>query len=143
MEEKIFELKQELIKSQDSFKDAILSELDVEKHNDIIESFSKKDSELSIEMQKEIEKEVKRLEKEFEDNSKNVFEEQEDTENTNDNHPLVNTFKKLVRDGNTIEAIAKQFKEEELIDIGREYNLSFTNKGSKTDKVKIIIKELK
>ena len=85
--------------------------------------------------QKASEDEIKELEKQEEDS----LEEGEDAENTNDNHPLVNTFKKLVREGVSAEDISKQFKEVELIEIGKEYDLAFTSKGSKLDKVKLII----
>ena len=71
-----------------------------------------------------------------------VIEDQEDAENTNDNHPLLNTFKKLVKKGEILADIAKQFREEELIEIGKEYGFEFTTKGSKIEKVKLIFEAI-
>ena len=56
MNDKIFELQQELIKTSDSLKDAIMNEPDVEKHDGIIKDFSKKESDLATEIEKETEK---------------------------------------------------------------------------------------
>lgn len=142
MNDKIFELQQELIKTSDSLKDTILNEPDAEKHPDIIEEFSKKESELATEIEKEIEKEVKRIEKEAQDRFKDNVEQQEDSENINDNHPLVNTFKKLVKEGATADVISKQFKEDELIEIGKEYGFEFTTKGTKIEKVNLLIESI-
>ena len=136
MNDKIFELQQELITLQDSFKDAIMSERDAEKQLLVIEEFSKKEQQLSEKIAKEIEKlgivEV----------DPDVIEDQEDAENTNDNHPLLNTFKKLVKKGEILADIAKQFREEELIEIGKEYGFEFTTKGSKIEKVKLIFEAI-
>lgn len=142
MNDKIFELQQELITLQDSLKDAILNELDVEKHDGIIKDFSKKEADLATEIEKEIEKEVKRIEKEAQDRFNDNVEQQEDSENINDNHPLVNTFKKLVKEGATADVIAKQFKEDELIEIGKEYGFEFTTKGTKIEKVNLLIEAI-
>lgn len=142
MNDKIFDLQQDLIKLQDSFKDAIMSEPDAEKHPNIIEEFSEKEADLATKIEKEIDKEVKRIEKEAQDRFKDVIEEQEDAQNTNDNHPLVNTFKKLVKEGATADVIAKQFKEDELIEIGKEYGFEFTTKGTKIEKVNLLIEAI-
>ena len=142
MNDKIFELQQELIKTSDSLKDTILNEPDAEKHDGIIKDFSKKESELATEIEKEIEKEVKRIEKEAQDRFNDNVEQQEDSENINDNHPLVNTFKKLVKEGATADVIAKQFKEDELIEIGKEYGFEFTTKGTKIEKVNLLIEAI-
>lgn len=136
MNDKIFELQKELILLQDSFKDAILNEPDVEKHNDIIDSFTKKEQQLFDKIQKEFEK-VGVVEID-----KDTIEEQEDAENTNDNHPLVNIFKKLVKEGVSAADISKQFKEEELIEIGKEYGFEWNSKGTKTEKVKLLIEAI-
>lgn len=142
MNDRILELQQELITLQDIFKDAIMSEPDVEKHSDIIEEFSEKEADLATEIEKEIDKEVKRLEKENQDSNIDVVEEQEDSENTNDNHPLVNTFKKLLREGVSAADISKQFREDELIEIGKEYGFKFTTNGTKIEKVNLLIEAI-
>jgi hypothetical protein len=48
----------------------------------------------------------------------------------------------MVREGVSANDISKQFKESELIEIGKEFNLQFTSKGSKFDKVQLIIEEI-
>ena len=142
MNDKIFELQQELIKIQDSFKDAILNEPDIDKHSNIIKEFSKKEADIAIEIEKETDKETKKKEKEAQDRFNDNVEQQEDSENINDNHPLVNTFKKLVKEGATADVIAKQFKEDELIEIGKEYGFEFTTKGTKIEKVNLLIEAI-
>ena len=142
MNDKIFQLQQELIKTSDSFKEAILSEPNVEKHDGIINNFSKKEADLATEIEKETEKEVKKREKEAQDSNNDSIEEKEDIENTNNNHSLVNTFEKMYRDGATLAVIARQFRESELIEIGKEFGLEFTSAGTKVDKVKLIIEQL-
>lgn len=137
MNDKIFELQQELIETQDSFKNAILSEPDAEKHADIIAKFSKDEQNLSEKIAEEIEK-LSVVESNLE-----VIEEKEDAENTNNNHPLVNTFEKMYKEGAILETIAKQFREGELIEIGKEFELEFTSAGTKLDKVKLIIEKIK
>ena len=139
MNDKIFELQQELIKIQDSFKDAILNEPDIDKHSNIIKEFSKKEADIAIEIEKETDKETKKKEKETQDRFNDVVEEKEDIENTNDNYPLVNTFKKLLKEGAASEEIAKQFKESELIEIGKKYGFEFNTKGTKIEKVNLLI----
>lgn len=142
MNDKILQLQQDLIKSQDSFKDAIMSESDVEKHTDIINRFSKEEVNLAEKIEKEFEKYIKEIEKESSGNIINQVEYQEDSENTNDNNPLVNTFKKLVKEGATVDVIAKQFKGDELIEIGKEYGFEFTTKGTKIEKVNLLIEAI-
>lgn len=55
MNDKIFELQQDLITLQDSFKNAIMSEPDAEKHISVISKASKDEEKLSEKIQKEIE----------------------------------------------------------------------------------------
>ncbi len=57
MNDKIFELQQDLIKTQDGFKEAIMSESDSKKHADIIAKFSKEEEKLSEKIENEIKKE--------------------------------------------------------------------------------------
>lgn len=118
--------------------ESIISKAETEME-DAIQAFNKAQDDALLAEQKASEDEIKELEKEEEDSLNDSLEEQEDAENTNDNHPLVNTFKKLVREGVSAADISKQFKEVELIEIGKEYNLAFTSKGNKLDKVKLII----
>ena len=66
MNDKVFESQQELIATQDSFKQAILSEPDVEKHIDIIASYTAKEAELFAKYQDAVEKSIKEKEKEKE-----------------------------------------------------------------------------
>lgn len=132
----IFELQQELIKVQDEFKQAILDEQDAEKHQDLIKAFSEKEDKL----QKSVDKEIEKISEVVSDDD--IKDEQEDSENTNDNDPLVNTFIKLVRENVSVEKIAKIFKDVELIEIGKEYGLEFTTKGTKEEKVKLIIEAI-
>lgn len=107
-----------------------------------LEAFIKAQDEALFAEQKAAEDEIKRLEKEFEDSVNDLVEKEEDAENTNDNHPLVNTFKKLVREGATPNEIAKQFKESELIEIGKEYGFEWTTKGTKLEKVNLLIEAI-
>ena len=51
MNDKIFELQQELIELQDSMKQAIIAEQDSEKHISIIEIYSKKEREINDKLQ--------------------------------------------------------------------------------------------
>ena len=55
-------LRQELIATQDSFKQAILSEPDVEKHIDIIDSYTAKEAELFAKYHDAVEKTIKEKE---------------------------------------------------------------------------------
>lgn len=55
-----------VVRLQDSFKEAILSEPDVEKHIDIIDSYTAKEAELFAKYQEAVEKTIKEKEKEKE-----------------------------------------------------------------------------
>lgn len=123
---------EEFNKLQDTFKDAIMNEPDLEKQNDLIKSNTSKSDALMVSIANEL----------FE-KDKELIEVIEDDTNTNDNHPLVNTFEKMVRKRDAAETIAKQFKESELIEIGKEFGLKFSTLGTKTEKVKLIIEKIK
>lgn len=71
-----------------------------------------------------------------------VVEDQEDSNNTNDNHPLLGTFRKLVEKGTSPKDIVKQFKEDELLEIGKEYGFEWGNKGTKIEKVNLLIEAM-
>ena len=143
MNDKILQLQYDLIKSQDSFKETIMSEPDIEKHIDIISKFSEEEVNLTEKIEKEFEKYIKEIEKENNDNIINQVEYQEDLENTNDNNPLVNTFKQLVEKGTLPKDIAKQFKENELVELGKEYGFEWGNKSTKIEKVNLLIEAIK
>ena len=68
-------LRQELIATQDSFKQAILSEPDVEKHIAIIDAYTAKEAELFAKYQEAVDKSIKEKEKE---NKPKDEEEKED-----------------------------------------------------------------
>lgn len=131
--DKIFELQQLLIVLQDKFKDAILSEPDAEKHIGIIQTFS--DEELKL--FNLLDKEINSIPTGIVDND--LIEEQEDKENINNNNPLLNTFKKMLKEEASLEIIAKTFRELELIEIAKEFNVILSTKGTKIEKVKLII----
>ena len=56
---------------------------------------------------------------------------------------MLDTFRKLVEKGTLPKEIAKQFKEVEIIKIGKEYGFEWGNKGTKVEKVNLLIEAIK
>lgn len=113
-----------------------------EKMEKDIQEFNKTQDDALLAEQKASEDELKALEKELEDDITDLEEEEEDAQITNDNHPLLNTFKKLIKEEGNVQTISKSFRESELIEIGKKLGFEWTSKGTKVEKVEMLIKAI-
>jgi predicted phage gp36 major capsid-like protein len=100
-----------------------------------LEEFIKAQDDALLAEQKASEEEIKALEKEVEDSFNDTSEEEENAQITEDNHPLLNIFKKLVKLEEDAKSISKRFRESELIEMGKEFGFEWTTKGTKIEKV--------
>lgn len=84
---------------------------------------------------------LSQAEKEIKEAEKPKEYPKEDPEDPKDSD-LLTKFKSFHKDGLSVSNISKKFKESELISIGKELGYSWTFKGSKSQKVKLIIEKL-